>query len=866
MAFLVPIFTAISGTLAAGGLGATLLRIGGSIALSALTKKKIRKQDAAKNPASVTVTEPVSVREMVYGRSRKGGTVIFFHTTGAPDPEYLHLVIAVAPHWIKSIGAVYFDGELAVDAAGVAQGRWAGLVTIDKRLGTTTQTAFAGLMAEVPDLWTAKHRALGCALLYLKLKYSADAFPTGQPNVSMDIEGKADILDPRTGLRGYSENPALCLADYMCHPSYGLAMQISASDGIDPDDLIEAANICDETITLSDVLPHTFIGSIIAMLGGTEPRYSLNGIVDLSDAPKANIEAMLTAMAGRCAWSAGVWRIRAGAYRAPTVAFDEDDLRNAGARLVTRRSRSESFNAVRGTFVSPTNDWQPDDFPAVLSDVYLAEDNGNRVYKDIDLPFTKSATMAQRLAKIELERSRRQMNVQFSGKLSAWRAGILDTVTLDYGRWGFAAKPFEVLNVNLQIREGALLPDLKLAETSPLVYVWSATEEQIYQAAPRTNLPSRFDISPPGSPEISEELYVTRDGSGVKAMATVSWRASDSSYVAQYQLEARQAGGVWQNQGRTDVTKAELRDIAPGIWEFRVKAISNLGVSSDWASSTKEIHALTAPPAALVGVTLQQVGGFSILKWQRVPDLDVRIGGSIVIRHSASVGASWVNSASLDQVQGGNELAVVPLLPGSYLLRARDSSGVMGPVTVMASDGAQVLAFGPVMSLIAEPNFVGTHVGTFADGGALRLAGETLIDAFGLIDDIDTWDWEGGANDSGTFTFSGGMDFGLVKRVRLRRAIELAAYGVLDLIDTRTNQIDVWPDFDGGDASDIDAIVEVRTTADNPSSAPVWSTWGRLDSAEFSARGVQARVQLISRDPVWVPMVTTLQLIAEEIV
>src|SRR5690606_37872132 len=101
----------------------------------------------------------------------------------------------------------------------------------------------------------------------------------------------------------------------------------------------------------------------------------------------------------------------------------------------------------------------------------------------------------------------------------AWRAAVGETVTLDYTRWGFAAKPFEVHGITLDLTGGEapqLLPELVLRETSPLVYDWEASEQQIYAAAPRTTLPSAFDIAPPGSPDIEEEIYVTRDGTGVK--------------------------------------------------------------------------------------------------------------------------------------------------------------------------------------------------------------------------------------------------------------------------------------------------------------------------------------------------------------
>ena len=223
---------------------------------------------------------------------------------------------------------------------------------------------------------------------------------------------------------------------------------------------------------------------------------------------------------------------------------------------------SSNFNGVRGQFVSPENDWQPDDFPAYASDVYLAEDGGEQKWRDISLPFTISAAMAQRLAKIELERARRQMTVRLSGKLSAWAATVGDVVTLSYARWGFAAKPFEVQGVSLDLTASGdgvlLLPELVLRETSPLVYDWTASEEQIYAAAPRTALPRAHDIPAPGPPQVTEEIYVTRDGGGLKVLAKITWAAAPSGFVAAYQLQARRSeaadwlAGEWLDYGRTE--------------------------------------------------------------------------------------------------------------------------------------------------------------------------------------------------------------------------------------------------------------------------------------------------------------------------
>ncbi len=833
---------AISGVLAAGGIGAALLRIGGTLLLSYASQSLMPKPQTTLQPRTVTIREPVVPRDLVYGRTRKGGVIVFLHSSGA-DNKFLDLVIVLATHRVKSIGAIYFEGEMALDSAGVAQGRWAGKVAVEKNLGEANQTAFAELKAALPDKWTETHRLRGCAAIRLRLTYDQDAYPGGIPNITVDVEGKNDIWDPRTQTEVYSQNPALCLADYMANGTWGIGARIGQPDGIDELSLIEAANICDETVQLAD--------------GETEARYACNGVITLSEVPKTIIEGMLSSFAGRCAFSGGSWRIHAGAWRAPSVVLTSDHVREGGLTLATRVTMSSNFNGVRGRFVSPENDWQPDDFPAYASDVYLDEDGGEQKWRDISLPFTISASMAQRLAKIELERARRQMTVRLSGTLSAWAATVGDVVTLSYARWGFGAKPFEVHGVSLDLTssgDGALLlPELVLRETSPLVYDWSASEQKIYAAAPRTALPNAYDIPSPGQPTATEDLYVTRDGGGLKVLARVAWEAAPSGFVAAYQLQARQGAGEWLDYGRTDGTNLEIRDIAPGAWQFRVKAISVLGVSSAWQEAAVEILGLTAPPAGLENITLQTAGGLAILKWARSSDPDVRVGGNIVIRHSKQATATWSDSYSMDRVSGGEAIAVVPLKPGTYLLRAEDSGGRAGPETRVSTKGAQVLAFSTLAYLQADPGFTGAKTGLQVVGSNLTLATTT---SGGITQ---------AAAMEGQYGFAAGLDLGAVKRVRLRSEIGVAALALNDRIDARTALMDTWADFDGAAGAEIDVLFEIRETDDDPGGNPIWGPWGRLDNHEIEARAVQARAYLTTRDASYTPTVSQLRLYADEV-
>ena len=838
MPVLAPAIGALAGsltaTLAAGGLGAALIRIGASVVLSAAAQALMPRPRMA---TTVTLRQPVAPREIVYGRTRKGGVVVFMDTTG-PRGRYLHLVVALAGHRVKSIGAIHFDGEEAVDASGTALGRWAGRVTVETRLGSADQTAFPGLMAALQEKWTAAHRLRGVAAIHLRLDFDRDAFPSGIPNITVDLEGKDDILDPRTGLRGYSENPALCLADYMADPVFGLGAGIGEIDGIAEEALIEAATICDEIVPTPE--------------GGNEPRYSCNGVLSMAETPKAAIEALLTAMAGRAVWQGGQWRLHAGAWRAPDLTFGPGDVREGGWRLSTRISLRENFNGVRGRFVSPENDWQPDDFPAWQSPVHLAEDLGEARWRDLDLPFTISPAMAQRLARIALARARCQMTLRMEGKLSCLRAAAGETVRIDHPRWGFAAKPFEVLGFSLEIageETPAALPALLLRETSPLVHDPDASELAIYAAAPRTALPSAFDIAPPGVPTVTEALYVTREGQGVRALARLVWTEAQSSVVERYEVQARRSvagiAGDWQDYGPTSTLAFEIRDIAPGDWEFRVRAVSLLGVRSEWRTRARTILGLTAPPQPLEGLSLQTAGGLAILKWRPSADLDVRIGGEIVIRHSAADPPGWASSVGMDNVAGAEAIAVVPLKPGAYLVRARDNSGNLGPVAMVATAGAQALAFSPLGMLQADPAFPGARTNLTVADGRLSLAEVGLGE--------------------GLYHFAAGLDLGSLRPIRLRSRIAVLAALIDDLISARTELVSDWPSLSGGEGADVDVVMEIRTTPDDPAGSPLWSGWSRVDATELEARGIEARARLTVRDPDYNLFVSELRLLADEV-
>ena len=412
-------------------------------------------------------------QEIVYGEVRKGGVITYMEATGT-DNEYLHMIISLAGHEINSFEAYYLnDQEVTLDANGfVTESEW--IADSDKKVlikpftGSPTQNVYTTLNALTDGpTWAGKEtgddtnfRGQGIACLYVRLRYDQDVFAQGIPLITVKIKGKK-VYDARNSTTAYSSNAALCVRDYLT-ARYGLN-----SDGdIDDTALQAAANVCDETVTLS--------------AGGTEKRYEMHGALSLAEPPSAILSKMMTSLNGNLFWGQGKWILKAGDYTTSVETFTLDDLRGP-INLDTKHSRRDNFNVVRGLFVSAADDYVRADSPEIRSTTFIADDGGYENALDLELPLTTSSTMAQRLAKMTLFRSREQMTLSADFSMRAFDVQVGDTVALTIPRYGFSAKEFEVVGWNFKNDQdsGGQTVGLTLRETSSAAFDWNAEEEEL---------------------------------------------------------------------------------------------------------------------------------------------------------------------------------------------------------------------------------------------------------------------------------------------------------------------------------------------------------------------------------------------------
>ncbi|PKR57510.1 hypothetical protein [Thalassospira lohafexi] len=848
-------FSALAGAVAGAVVGAVISYAGALVFAKKPKAADLGALGAGLSGRTQMVRQPIVSRKIIYGEVPASGPVTYLNVTNGN--RRLSWLITLSGHPVEAIGDVWFGDTVALagEAAGPATGKFAGHATIWKGDGTTDGDAdLLARMRVTNKEWTVNHKQQGCAKLYIEFDYDADVYPSGIPQVKALVKGKNDIYDPRTDTTGYTDNWALVTADYVAN-AHGIAAGQSA---LLEDDLIAAANVCDEDVTLA--------------AGGTQKRYVTSGVLDTEISLGDNLRELINPGAGLVVNTGGYWSVLAGAYRTPEYSIDESWL-SGPIRVRLLQSKRDLFNTVRGVYASPDTLWQPTDLPVLKSDVFIAQDGGQEIPVDREYLYTTSAACGQRLQKIGLFKNRQQAEVDLQCNLKAMALRVGDVVLYSRSVYGWDEKPFEVIAWDWAIREEGdnvyFGVDLTLRETSAETYDWATTDEKIVAASAISTLPGPGDVATPDGLDVTEIKYATRDGGGVKVKAVLDAGEADDAFVVSYQFESRELGVLdWTAHPRVSQPRLELFDMPTGIYDFRVKAVNRIGASSDYVTVRREIQGLGDTPSTPTGVTISVSGGFVFLRWNRSPDLDVTQGGVVRFRHCQAVsGATLSTSTSIgDDVPGGDTMAVLPLKPGSYLVQFIDAVGTVSDPAVVTTDGATVLEYSTYDTVVESAVYDGTHDGTIVnEDGDLTLQGAGLVDDIIDFDSVSSIDAYGGILTSGEYDWGSGFDFGTKRRMRLTASVTVEVVNVVDLIDDRMGLVDDWPDWDGESGGEGDCTIWVRTTDDDPNVSPVWSEYQRLDSAEVFCRAVDPKAVLTVSDQSYNIRVSDMRITAEEL-
>ena len=866
----------------AGLVGTFITAAGTQLVLGAINKKLAPDIDLPElgtnlqQGTTVTSKSPIAPHRIIYGKTRVGGTIVYAESTGSTN-DFLHMVIAITGHEINNVTKIFFNEEEVPttqdgsDSNGIARlfpssgNEYEGKARFKVHKGTDAQSADADLVSDISQ-WTTNHRLRGISYVYVRLSFDSDVYPNGVPNISFEVEGKK-VFDPRSSATAFSTNPALCIRDYLLNEDYGLNADATE---INDTNISSVANTCDETVSITNP-------------SGTEKRFTMNGTFKLDKSPKSILENMLSSVAGHLIYSNGQFKIRPAIYETPSVTLDENDLRG-GISLNTRISKKELFNAVKGLYTEPANNYQPQDYPILTNSTFETEDNSERIFGEFNFPMTTSSHTVQRLAKIQLLKARQQISFATSFNLDAFELDIGDTVQITNSRLGFSSKTFEVTAWQFAMNQGSDAPipqvSCEFRETASVVYDFSTSDYSTVSSGKATNLPNATTVSAPSGLTLTDELVQYNDGTVIVKLV-INFTAPTDNFTELFEVEVKQLTDADGNSvsddfkliGRGTRTKYEfLNVIDKAQYQVRVRGVNIFGVKSSTITANRTIVGQIAPPSDVENFACNIIGKEAHLSFDPVPDLDLshyRINFSPL-----TTGAEWQNSIVLvKKLSRPGTSIVVPAKTGTYLIKAVDK---LGNVSINASSVVtQITTIGEFTDLLTQtenPNFDGTKTDvvktTIGDDNTpcLVLKGNQLFDdVTGNFDSITSTLFDGGENatvkSSGTYEFSQVVDAGSILTTQITATLTQQVTDRSRIFDFVSGDFDDQPsNFDGDANTQCSSELQIAVSNDNVT----YSTFQDFTIGDYTGRFFKFRVLMQSDNNTATPIVTavgvTLQL------
>ena len=797
--------------------------------------------DVDQDAQSVLVNKNSNIAQIpvVYGTRKMGGTRVFVETSGAEN-KYLYICLVLCEGEIDSIGEIYINDEALTGSA------YAPYVTVDKKLGTDSQTASTVLTA-APS-WSSTDTLSGIAYLGIRLEFNQDVF-SSIPNINAIVNGRK-VYDPRTATTALSSNPALCLRDYLTDTRYGKGLDTSL---IDDTSISSAADACDTDVTNYD-------GS-----GETVKRFSCNAVINTDRKIFDNVKILLTGMQGMMPYQNGTYRLVIEDDYDSTFDFDTDNI--ISGFKIQGSTKDRKYNRVTAKFVNPDANWQADAviWPEPDSSDYttfLTEDNNKPLETEIDLNCTTSYYQARNIAKTLCLASRKAgLQISFVATPDALKCSVGDIVTVTHPTPAWSSKEFRI--VALSINYDATV-NVSLAEHNATVYPWVSDKEE--PASFASNLPDPLTVAAPVL-TVTDEVRVHNEEAISFLIANVS---STDQFTERFEVQSRLEGETnFVTMGQAGGGQFEQTNIEDGrIYTVRARAINSLGVRSAWTTIDHQVVGKTAPPSDVTGLTGNLIGNQYFLSWNAVPDADL---SHYRVRFAAEDASPTYQNANplVDKVSRPATSVFVPARNGTYFVKAIDKLGLASetPATVVLSSNIDELDnFTGIQTINEHPDFNGTFDDVVEVDEEDRLVLDTSIqfdDVTGDFDDaLGLFDAGSGNVDAeGFYYFGNDVDLGATYLVRATAIVKSIRVDYVNLFDAAEGLFDDRQGTFDGDVNAFDDVgteVQARFTTDDPAGTPTWSAWQTFQVSDFKARGLEFRARLTTTDDQATPAVNFL--------
>ena len=404
---------------------------------------------------------------------------------------------------------------------------------------------------------------------------------------------------------------------------------------------------------------------------------------------------------------------------------------------------------------------------------------------------------------------------------------------------------------------------LNVAEAEDGIYGVTALayNESIYasiEADVVLTVPDVSNLSTIPSPvtSLSGYEYIYAEGNSALVGFQLDWippEGAVNNYIVQYRID----NDNWQRLNTTAPSIA-LTNLRNGNLQVQVQAENSLGKRGTLTPATFELQGKTASPADVQNLRLEALSNNTArLSWEPSFEIDVINGGAVYVRHSALTdgSASWNDAVDLIPALSGNATdAIIPLVEGEIFVRFMDDGSRLSPndtsIIVDLPDPQGALIIQTRREDQDVPPFQGNKIDVFYDEDydALTLDGVDTLDTVPDIDALTSFDFMGDITDTGTYDFATTLDLGNTFSLDLTRYFVTRGFLPNDTLDGRSGLVDDWLNWDGADVNRVNAVLKVRTTADDPAGTPTWSDYREFVSGTYKGRGFQFRAELQSND------------------
>lgn len=547
----------------------------------------VPKADEAQKGTLLNKQSNLAQIPVIYGERRIGGTRVFVETSGS-DNTYLYIALVLCEGEVYEIGDVYINDVISTDS------KFNGLVQIDRMTGADNQAASTVLTA-APS-WTTDHTLSGVAYLGLRFTWDRDVFGS-IPNVTAVVKGRKVVKPWTSDAAAYSDNPVLCLYDYLTNTRYGKGL---------PSSVFDASTTSGSWYTAWD-----FCEAQVSGYDGASQidTYDCNAVLDVSKPIIDNVKTLLSGMQGLLSYSQGIYRITIERNGTAGYSFTEDNiLSNIAVNGAKKRDR---FNRIIATFTNPEKNWQadqiefpppdyvdPDDSPNYLYDNLLAEDGGVELEKRISLDTITNPYQARNIAYTALYKSRdAALRCSFVATIDALQVAVGDIVSLTHSSLGWSSKPFRVSGLTLRA-DGNV--NVALSEHQNSIYFWlEGSQVPTYSG---TTLPDPFSV-----PAVTESTITVASSEAINDNGSstqrfkISWTDLSDSFISEYIVQITEDGTTdWDIEARAESSPVMISGIKSGSdYNVRIKAVNASGISSGWVylqdeASTTETACNTA--------------------------------------------------------------------------------------------------------------------------------------------------------------------------------------------------------------------------------------------------------------------------------